>query len=477
MKRKKWIVLTSFLVIVVLCFIAMNLFNKTEKKEYQTYKVSSRSLVNTINTNGNLSRVNTTKIKASLGEIKLGEVFAQEGDLVKEGDKLVEINISSLEHLLKNYEDLSYKYKEELNQQTETKWETTVKATTSGRIKFIASDKGDENLLILSLNGKMKVVFNSTSELSIGSKVTIKTSTDDEYEGIVREKNKEQYIAEITDNGPKYKDKVTVWSSKNKIGESELLIDMPFMITGDYSNVESFSVTDNENITNGTELLKWKKRIISQAYSTIYNNLHEAENKLDEIKKLQATPFIVAESSGVISEFRVKEGDYLPDDDNVIIGEILENELEFVALINEKYIMSLEEGMKATLYLTALNGEKIETSISEIGKMAEIVGEAAYFKVKFKLSSRDGLYEGMSGKIEIILEESNTGVVIPLGLLNQDSDGSEFVYIADNSSEDSRKKVIVETGIANEDYVQILSGLSEGDLISYEGNLLAGIAE
>ena len=72
----------------------------------------------------------------------------------------------------------------------------------------------------------------------------------------------------------------------------------------------------------------------------------------------------------------------------------------------------------------------------------------------------------MSASCTVILEEAKEVVSVPIDSVSENSDGEQYVTKVNENGE--TEEVIVETGIADENYVQILSGLALNDKIQIE---------
>ena len=72
----------------------------------------------------------------------------------------------------------------------------------------------------------------------------------------------------------------------------------------------------------------------------------------------------------------------------------------------------------------------------------------------------------MSTSCAVILKEEKEVISVPIDSVSENSDGKQYVSKINEDGE--TEEVIVETGIADENYVQILSGLSLNDKIQIE---------
>ena len=72
----------------------------------------------------------------------------------------------------------------------------------------------------------------------------------------------------------------------------------------------------------------------------------------------------------------------------------------------------------------------------------------------------------MSTSCTVILKEEKEVISVPIDSVSENSDGKQ--YVTKVNDDGTTEEVIVETGIADENYVQILSGLALNDKIQIE---------
>ena len=72
----------------------------------------------------------------------------------------------------------------------------------------------------------------------------------------------------------------------------------------------------------------------------------------------------------------------------------------------------------------------------------------------------------MSASCTVIIKEEKEVISVPIDSISENSDGEQYVTKINENGD--TEEVIVETGIADENYVQILSGLSLNDKIQIE---------
>ncbi len=111
--------------------------------------------------------------------------------------------------------------------------------------------------------------------------------------------------------------------------------------------------------------------------------------------------------------------------------------------------------------VTVENGRITHTAvITEIGTMVD--SASGLFKIKANVTDDCGdLLTGIAVKLNLVTDRAEDALMIPVSAVYYD-DGRAYVYVV---RDDTAVKTFIETGIFNDDAVQVTSGLSEGDRV------------
>lgn len=129
--------------------------------------------------------------------------------------------------------------------------------------------------------------------------------------------------------------------------------------------------------------------------------------------------------------------------------------------VDEADIDNVHIGQAAHIF-TAANPKKfILGKVSSIGTSARSskVGNGLYYAIKIALDDPTGLHPGMSCRAEIIIQESNPSLSVPISAVRKDKD-QYYVWVLNNGKVEMRT---VEVGMATDIHQSILSGLSLED--------------
>lgn len=106
------------------------------------------------------------------------------------------------------------------------------------------------------------------------------------------------------------------------------------------------------------------------------------------------------------------------------------------------------------------NSSTSSSSSSSSSSSASVI----YYYVTLDVNDPDDVLKlGMTARVDITTSEKQDALVVPIAALKTNDSGSYIVRVNDDGT---TEQVPVKTGIYSSDYVEILSGLTEGDKVS-----------
>lgn len=152
---------------------------------------------------------------------------------------------------------------------------------------------------------------------------------------------------------------------------------------------------------------------------------------------------------------------------NVIMTVTPECEVTLSITVDESDIAKLFVGQEAQIRLDALRNDRFTGTITELGSSGENNGGSSKFTVVITMDRSEKMLAGMNATATIVLDTQENLLSIPVAALYEEGDRT-FVYTSyDAEKETFGTPVDVEVGISDGQYVQILSGLQEGDAFWY----------
>lgn len=153
---------------------------------------------------------------------------------------------------------------------------------------------------------------------------------------------------------------------------------------------------------------------------------------------------------------------------------------------NPAYVVSNKDSMTVTFNVsstaiaamevgdpvTVTSGSKeYSGAITEISTMVDQA--SGLFKVKASIENAQDLYTGMTVTLSANTQKAENAMIIPLSAVYYDA-GKPYVYLNENNV---AVKTYIETGIDNNEYIEVLSGLNPSSLVitSWDTNLIDGV--
>lgn len=182
-----------------------------------------------------------------------------------------------------------------------------------------------------------------------------------------------------------------------------------------------------------------------------------------------------APSSGIITTLLVSQGEFV--NAGQPIAEISGNrELTLRADLPEKYF-SLLPSITTASFRTAYSEQVI--SLSELGgrRIADnsaVGSRPGYLPLYFRFNNNGAVVSGSSAEVYLIGSPRKDVITVPVVSLTEQQ-GQLFVFV--QLDEDCFKKVPVTAGQSNGQFVEITSGLKEGERVVTEGTTFVRLAE
>lgn len=459
------------------------------------------------------SGVISPKDTYSLTSLVEGEVISadfEEGDQVTEGQILYQIDVSSMESELKSastsLERAQKKYEkaqEDYNEAVSDYSGNTYKATRTGYIRELNIQAGDQvgqNTDIASIYNdqimKIRVPFLAQEAAAIGAgnqAVLTLTDTEEQINGVVTAVSN---MDEVLDGGRivRY---VTIeaanpgglTSSHSAVAEINGMVctaegsfeaatdlvmkaDLPSSV-----EVEAMLVHEGDYVTEGTPIFRIASKDAEDLLDTYQDamaqaeeSLESAQSKVDSTKESYDNYTITAPISGQVITKSVKEGDTISrnsgssDTTLAVIYDL--SQLTFEMSVDELDVRSVQVGQKVSVTADALEGQTFAGTVTNVSLESVQSNGVTNYPVTVTLDETGDLLPGMNVDGVILLDQTEDALMIPIDSLMR----GNRVYVKDDTVKEAEgsvpagfRAVEVETGLTNDDYVEIVSGLAEGE--------------
>lgn len=230
---------------------------------------------------------------------------------------------------------------------------------------------------------------------------------------------------------------------------------------GSISNALSFS--GNLNLIDNATYTASSNSEVRKVYVAAGQDVKDG----DKLIRLQNGETIEAEFDGRVNALAVEEGD------DVYAGDSLVQVADFTHMrvnlrVDEYDIADVAVGQKCTVTATATE-KTFESEIATIDYVSASGGNVAYYSAVCYVDVDEGIYPGMQVTVSIPQEEAKDVVVLKMDALSFDAQNSAYVYM--KNDEGVMEEVPVEVGVSNGNYVEIKSGLKDGDEVFVEAEV------
>ncbi|MEL7564413.1 MAG: efflux RND transporter periplasmic adaptor subunit [Dehalobacterium sp.] len=454
-----------------------------------THKVSKGSIVKNASGTGNISSSVRKEIKALDSGI-VDQIFVEEGQFVQAGDQILTFQNEQADSKIASAQLSLEIQQNKLSELKNDLQELKVYATASGTITELDSEEGQElskgfslatikdtkNLEIVALFnaaqikgikvGDKAVVTMIDSFAQINGKVTKKRSTPTESDdGTVA------YEVTVTVSNPGglaagMDGQVTVTSSQ---GSFEAVATAEFQgVSGQKISLKTggtlkkLYVSDGDYVNKGDLLAELESTSLQNEIKTQELQREQSQLSLQEQLESIDDTVVYAPISGVISQVDVTTGERVSENSTVAVVSDLQA-LEVVIPVDELDINSIQLGMEAAVTVNSVPDMKYEAVVSDIAHEGTVSSGVASYDVTLTLQDIEGLKPGMSATGEIIINQKDQVLYLPVEAVQQRGN-QKFVMVRKDGK---NEPVNVKVGLVTDNMAEITEGLNEGDEVVY----------
>ncbi len=210
----------------------------------------------------------------------------------------------------------------------------------------------------------------------------------------------------------------------------------------------------------------WKQNIGSEVqYLEAKTNKERLENTLSTLRSQASLGVVKAPFAGVVDKITPKLGEIASPMAPVARIVSLDN-MYVTANVSESYLPVVKENMRTEVVIPGI--DTVDAVVSRVGRF--INPENRSFEIGVKLEETDKLRPNMYCALRIYDTVLDSVITIPNSLIQQDTKGSEFVFLLDSAGASQKvRKQVITTGASAGDITLITGGLKAGDRIVDKG--------
>lgn len=143
------------------------------------------------------------------------------------------------------------------------------------------------------------------------------------------------------------------------------------------------------------------------------------------------------------------------------------SKMQIKVLVDETDIGKIKAGQTVSFTVDSYSDKTFTGRVTGISRSATTSSNVVYYPVYVDVEAPQGqLFPTMTARVSIHVGESRNAIVVPSSAVKEEK-GQKYVQVLVNGKEQSTP---VKTGLTDDDNVEILSGLSEGDQVVLPAN-------
>lgn len=227
----------------------------------------------------------------------------------------------------------------------------------------------------------------------------------------------------------------------------------------------------NELETKKTQILEETKKTsqasVDQAQASVSQSqasIAQSQVSLESAQKSLNDTKVVAEIGGVIGSMNISEGSTV-NTGSAAMTIVSMDKIKVAFNVSEDAINRVSVGSKAYVTISSVSDDPIEVSVSNVSPSAD--SQTKLYTVEAYIDNPTGdIKPGMFASVKLVLDKKDNTISVPLNTVIE-KNGEKYVYVVD--SENIAHKKNVETGLKNDEYIEITSGVDMGDVVVTKG--------
>ena len=495
-KNWKWLVPVVVAAAAGAVFLISGGGNKAASRDV-TYAETTpirQDVSNSLSGTGTLNPANTYTVKSLVdGKILTGGF--EEGDKVEEGDVLYTIDSSDAST---NLEKASIALQQAQRSYDKTVDLQYVRAEVDGTVSSLKVAKGDQvtsgqevavirdsskmllNLLFpaadaanFSVGQSADVMLDGTFETLKGT-ITAITGTDELSTGNL-------LVRTVTIRVNNAGGLTTAQAATASVNGVSSIASATFAYQAERTltaqaggTVSAINVQEGDAVSKGDILIELTGDDLTESIQSASESLRSAEISMQNQQDNMSNYTITSPISGTIIEKDAKQGDALTSGSTLCVIYDL-SYLEMVINVDELQIGALSVGQKVQISADAVADKTYVGTVTRVSMKGSSSGGTTTYPITIRIDNTDGLRPGMNANAEIVVAEANNALVVPNAavirggyVLVSKKSPSAANAVEDMDAPEGYVYVKVETGVSDDSYTEIKSGLQEDDTVAYD---------
>ena len=453
----------------------------------------TRDVSNTLSGTGTLKPANTYSVKSLVsGKVLTGSF--EEGDIVEEGTVLYTVDSSDA---TTKVEQAAITLQQAQRSYDKTADRQYVRAEVAGVVSSLKVNKGDEvksgqEVAVVRDSSKMNLVLEfpaadaanfsvgQTAEVTLDGTFEVLPGTIISVTGTDALSTGNLLTRTVTISVSNAGGLTTAQAATATVNGVSCIAAANFQYQAERTltaltsgTVTAINVREGGSV-NKDIILTLSGEELTESIQSASETLRGAELSMQNMQDAMDNYTITSPISGTIIEKNAKVGDALSTGSDLCTIYDL-SYLEMTINVDELQVSSLKVGQSVQVTADAVKDKTYEGLVTRVSMKGDTSGGTTTYPVTVRIDETTGLRPGMNANAEIVVAQAKNALTVPNAaivrgnyvLVRQDSP-SAVNADASMSAPEGYVYVKVKTGVSDDNYTQVTSGLSESDTIAYD---------
>ncbi|GAA4972359.1 efflux RND transporter periplasmic adaptor subunit [Algibacter aquimarinus] len=214
----------------------------------------------------------------------------------------------------------------------------------------------------------------------------------------------------------------------------------------------------------------WDQKIGSEIQYLQSKATFEAqEQAVNQLQNQVSKTVVRAPFTGTIDDVITDQGSVVAPGSTPLFRIVNLQNMYIETDVPERYISDVVAGKDVLVDFTVLN-KQVDAKVRQAGNFINPANRT--FKIEVGLDNKDkSIKPNLTAKLKINDYTNDKAILIPQSIISENAKGEQYVYTISDKSDNKGvvKRVIIETGKTQGDYIEVLSGLKNGNEIVDEG--------
>ena len=238
--------------------------------------------------------------------------------------------------------------------------------------------------------------------------------------------------------------------------------------------VTAINVQEGGAVNKDDIVLQISGEDLTEAIQSAAETLRSAELNMDNLQEAMNNYTVTSPISGTIIEKNAKAGDALTAGSDLCTIYDL-SYLEMTLNVDELQVSDVSVGQSVQVTADAVPDKTYTGTVTRVSMKGSSNGGTTTYPVTVRIDETEGLRPGMNANAEIVTAEAKNALAVPNAaivrggyvLVTKDSPSAANAD-PDMTAPEGYVYVPVKIGVSDDDYTQIISGVTGNDTVAYD---------